>query len=75
MSLSTTQLVIEHEGKSYSGIFSVSGTTMIGRIPGVGSTSMAVQANASMEEYRKSAKALFWEMLSAVESERPPMDV
>lgn len=73
MSLSTTQLVVEHQGKSYSGIFSVSGTTMIGRIPGIGSTSRVVAADGSMEEYRNNAKALFAEMLSAVESERPPM--
>ena len=74
MSLSTTQLVVEHEGKSYSGIFSVSGTTMIGRIPGIGSTSKVVEANGSIEEYRNNARELFAEMLSAVESERPPMD-
>ncbi len=74
MSVSTTQLVVEHKGRSYSGIFSVSGTTMIGRIPGIGSTSRAVPAVASIEEYRNNARELFAEMLSSVESERPPMD-
>lgn len=74
MSLSTTQLVVAHHGKSYSGIFSVSGATMIGRIPGIGSKSRAVEANASAEDYRNNARELFAEMLSAVESQRPPMD-
>ena len=74
MSLSTTQLVIEHNGKSYSGIFSVSGTTMIGRIPGVGSKAKDVNPNAEMEQYRSDAKALFVEMLEAVEAQRPPID-
>ncbi len=74
MSLSTTQLVVEHEGKSYSGIFSVSGTNMIGRIPGIGSRSRVVEADASVEDYRNNARELFAEMLSAVESQRPPMD-
>ena len=74
MFLSTTQLVVEYQGKSYSGIFSDSGSNMIGRIPGVGSREKAVDPNGSMEQYRSEAKALFSEMLSAVEDERPPMD-
>ena len=74
MSISTTQLVVEHQGKSYSGIFSVSGSNMIGRVPGVGSRAKAVDPNGNMEQYRSEAKALFVEMLSAVEDERPPMD-
>lgn len=72
MSLSTTQLVIEYQGRSYSGIFSVSGTAMIGRIPGIGSKSKEVNPNANMEHYRNDAKALFVEMLDAVETQRPP---
>ena len=47
---------------------------MIGRIPGIGSKSRAVEPNASLEEYRNNARELFVEMLSDVESERPPMD-
>ena len=47
---------------------------MIGRIPGVGSREKAVDPNGNMEQYRSEAKALFSEMLSAVEDERPPMD-
>ena len=74
MSLSTTQLVVEHEGRSYSGIFSVSGTTMIGRIPGVGSKAREVEPSASVDVYKERARELFVEMLDAVESERPPMD-
>ena len=74
MSLSTTQLVVEHQGKSYSGIFSVSGTTMIGRIPGIGSKAREVEPGASVESYKAQARELFGEMLDAVESERPPMD-
>ena len=74
MSLSTTQLVVAHRGKSYSGIFSVSGTTMIGRIPGIGSKSHEVTPGASVDVYRGLARELFAEMLDAVETERPPMD-
>lgn len=74
MSLTTTQLVIEHQGKSYSGIFSVSGTTMIGRIPGIGSKAKEVNPDADVEHYRNDAKALFIEMLEAVETQRPPIN-
>ena len=74
MSLSTTQLVVEHQGKTYSGIFSVSGTTMIGRIPGVGSKAREVETGATVDVYKDRARELFAEMLGAVESERPPMD-
>ena len=33
------QLSVEHNGKSYSGIYSVSGSLMIARIPGIDSLS------------------------------------
>ena len=39
MSTQTTQLPIDYKGKRYSGVYSVSGTLMIARIPGIGSKS------------------------------------
>lgn len=36
------QLAVEYKGKSYGGIFSVSGTLMIARIPGISSVSREV---------------------------------
>jgi hypothetical protein len=38
----TTQLAIEYKGKQYSGIYSVAGTLMIVRIPGISSRSIEV---------------------------------
>jgi hypothetical protein len=38
----TTQLAIEYKGKQYSGIYSVAGTLMIVRIPGISSRSTEV---------------------------------
>lgn len=42
MSTRQFQMPIEHNGKKYSGIYSVSGDLMIARIPGVGSKSADV---------------------------------
>jgi len=42
MSTQTTQLPIDYKGKRYSGVYSVSGTLMIARIPGIGSKSEEV---------------------------------
>lgn len=39
MSTPPTQLPIDFKGKSYSGVYSVSGTLMIARIPGISSRS------------------------------------
>ena len=36
------QLSVEHKGKSYSGIYSVSGNLMIARIPGIDSLSQEI---------------------------------
>jgi hypothetical protein len=36
------QLSVEHKGKSYGGIYSVSGTLMIARIPGINSLSQEI---------------------------------
>jgi hypothetical protein len=42
MSAPTTQLAIEYKGKRYSGIYSVAGSLMIARIPGISSRSVQV---------------------------------
>ena len=39
MGIPTTQIPVEFGGKKYSGIYSVSGTTLIARIPGLSSRS------------------------------------
>ena len=39
MSTPPTQLPIDYKGKRYSGVYSVSGTLMIARIPGISSRS------------------------------------
>ncbi len=39
MSTPTTQIPIEFKGQSYSGVYSVSGSLLIARVPGVGSRS------------------------------------
>ena len=39
----STQLPIDFEGQQYSGVYSVSGTLMITRIPGVGSKSVELE--------------------------------
>ena len=36
------QLSVEHKGKSYGGIYSVSGNLMIARIPGINSLSQEI---------------------------------
>jgi len=38
--IAPTQLPLDYQGKRYSGVYSVSGTLMIARIPGVGSSSL-----------------------------------
>ncbi len=42
MATPTTQLPIHYKGKHYSGVYSVSGTLMIARVPGVSSKSAEV---------------------------------
>ena len=39
MATPTTQLPIDYKGQRYSGVYSVSGTLMIARIPGISSKS------------------------------------
>ena len=44
----TTQLAIEYKGKQYSGIYSVAGTLMIVRIPGISSRSTEVAGDVEV---------------------------
>ena len=39
MTVAPTQMRIDYKGKTYSGIYSVSGNLVIARIPGIGSKS------------------------------------
>ena len=52
MATPTTQLPIDYKGKRYSGVYSVSGTLMIARIPGISSKSGEVgdDENATANE-------------------------
>lgn len=45
MSKPTTQLPIDYKGQRYSGVYSISGSLMIARIPGVSSKSSEVGAD------------------------------
>jgi hypothetical protein len=43
MKVGTTQVALTHNGRHYSGLFSVSGPTLIIRVPGLGSRARPVQ--------------------------------
>ena len=60
MSTKPTQIAIQHDGRNYGGIYSVSGNLMIARIPGVDSRSRMVDG-ADPEAL---AKTLFKEILA-----------
>ena len=45
MSTPPTQMPIDYKGKRYSGVYSVSGTLMIARIPGIGSSTAEVSGD------------------------------
>ena len=45
MSKPTTQLPIDYKGQRYSGVYSISGSLMIARVPGVSSKSGEVGAD------------------------------
>ena len=49
MSTPPTQLPIDHKGRQYSGVYSVSGTLMIARIPGIGSRSAELAGDEQAE--------------------------
>ncbi|MCX7063358.1 MAG: hypothetical protein NT024_02060 [Proteobacteria bacterium] len=63
MATKPVQLAIEHKGRRYGGIYSVSGNLMIARIPGVDSRSRSVDG-ASEEQL---ARTLMLEILAAAE--------
>ncbi|MCP5179980.1 MAG: hypothetical protein H6993_06155 [Pseudomonadales bacterium] len=48
-----TQIPIERNGKKYPGIYSVSGTTLIARIPGLSSRSAQITEGNPEETARK----------------------
>ena len=60
MSTRPVQLAVQHDGRRYGGIYSVSGNVMIARIPGVDSRSRKV--DGVHEEAL--ARALFVEILT-----------
>ncbi len=63
MSTPPTQLPIDYKGQRYSGVYSVSGTLMIARIPGISSRSAEVQGDEQAE-----ALTLFTAILEDAES-------
>jgi hypothetical protein len=65
MGIPTTQIPVEFGGKKYSGIYSVSGTTLIARIPGLSSRS-AIGFDGEPEA---EARALFEAILKEAESQ------
>ena len=58
-----TQLPIEYKGREYSGIYSVSGSLIIARIPGISSASAEIE-----EEEVATANRLFTKILEEAES-------
>ncbi len=62
----STQLPMDYQGKEYSGVYSVSGTLMIARIPGVGSKSLELE---DTEDLNTTARQLLTEILSGAEQE------
>ena len=65
MSIPTTQIPVEFGGKKYAGIYSVSGTTLIARIPGLSSRS-AVDFSGEPEA---EARALFEAILEEAKTQ------
>lgn len=63
MSTPPTQLPIDYKGKRYSGVYSVSGTLMIARIPGISSRSAEVEGDEQAEAHN-----LFTAILEDAES-------
>ena len=59
----STQLSLEFNDKRYSGVFSVSGNTMIARIPGIGSKSCELADDA---DPNSCARALLERILEEV---------
>ena len=59
MSTKPTQIAVQHEGRKYGGIYSVSGNVMIARIPGVDSRARSVDG----ADEESLARALFKEIL------------
>ena len=49
MSTPPTQLPIDYKGERYSGVYSVSGTLMIARIPGINSKSAEIAGDERAE--------------------------
>ena len=66
MATRPTQLKIDFKGRSYSGIYSVSGDTMIARIPGIDSRAVPVGKRTERELARETLTAI----LSAAAAER-----
>ncbi len=60
MSTKPVQLAIQHDGRHYGGIYSVSGNLMIARIPGVDSRSR----NVDGADEETLARTLFLEILT-----------
>ncbi len=63
MATPPTQLPIEFKGKKYSGVYSVSGSLMIARIPGISSKSSELA-----EDEERTAKALLTLILEEAEA-------
>lgn len=62
----STQVPLEYMGKRYSGVYSVSGTLMIARIPGVGSSSIEL---ADADDTDGAATDLLMQILKGAEQE------
>lgn len=63
MTVAPTQMRIEYKGKSYSGIYSVSGNLVIARIPGIGSKSAEAQ-----DSFKECAQGLLERILKDAEA-------
>ena len=63
MATPPTQLPIEFKGKRYSGVYSVSGSLMIARIPGISSNSSELA-----EDEKRTATALLTLILEEAEA-------
>lgn len=64
MKIATTQVAVTRGDRHYSGLFSVSGRTLIIRVPGMGSRSAPIQEN---DDPTAVAKRLLDEIVSAAE--------
>ncbi len=63
MTVAPTQMKIEYNKKSYSGIYSVSGNLVIARIPGIGSKSAEAE-----ESFKECAQGLLETILKEAEA-------